>query len=99
MISMAQHTDETRRIEDLLRPEFPDVRAYRYNSASIRVRVIDKRFARMSKPDREKLVDPLLEKLPEDTQSDITILLLLTPEEAKSSLMNLEFEDPSPTSL
>lgn len=99
MISMAQHTEETRQIEDLLRSEFPEVHAYRYNSASIRVRVIDQRFGKVSKPDREKMVDPLLDKLPGDTQADITILLLLTPEETKTSLMNLEFEDPTPSSL
>ena len=36
-------------------------------------------------------------ELPEETQSDVTILLLLAPEEAGRSLMNLEFENPSPS--
>ena len=37
-------TEETRKIESLFRTEFPQTDAYRFNSASIRVRVIDDRF-------------------------------------------------------
>ena len=38
-----------------------------------------------------------LEKLPEEVQSDISMVVLLTPAETKRSLANLEFEDPSPS--
>jgi stress-induced morphogen len=92
-------TKETRQIEQVIRKSFPDVRAYRYNSASIRVRVIDKKFTKMSRVERERLVDPLLDELPEDTKSDITILLLLAPHETATSPMNLEFEHPTPSRL
>ena len=45
----AKRTGETRMVEDLLRNAgFETVDAYRYNPASIRVRVIDKRFEGMS---------------------------------------------------
>src|SRR5262245_37689959 len=55
-----KRTDETRQIEDLLRKEFQDVDAYRYNSASIRVRVVDPRFKGKSNAARDKMVDRLL---------------------------------------
>ena len=91
----AMQTAETKTIEDALAGHFPDVKVYRYNPASIRVRIIDERFRGRSKPERERMVLPLVRALPEDIQSDITILLLLAPEEAGQSLMNREFEDPS----
>ena len=37
-------TEETRQVEQTLRRAFSQVDAYRFNSASIRVRVIDSRF-------------------------------------------------------
>ena len=58
-------TSETRRVEEILREEFPNTDAYRYNSASIRVRVIDHRFEGKSTEERDAMVEPILEKLPE----------------------------------
>ena len=50
----AKRTDETRHVEEILRNAgFDQVDAYRYNSASIRVRVIDRRFERLSAEKRE----------------------------------------------
>ena len=89
----------TKLIEQRLQEQFPDTRAYQYNPASIRVRIIDQRFARKSNPERESLVVPVLDELPEDLQADITILLLLAPDEAEGSMMNVEFENPSPSLL
>lgn len=99
MVARNAKTDETKAIEELLRPHFGDVEAYRFNSASIRVRVIDERFRDLSKPDREARVAPLLRQLREELEADITLLLLLAPDELASSLMNLEFENPRPSSL
>lgn len=99
----SMRTDETRRIEDLLKTKFPRSDAYRYNSASIRVRVIDPKFEGKSAEDRDAMVEPLLAKLPAETQGDIMTLLTLTPDETATSrrkeLANLEFEDPSPSTL
>jgi hypothetical protein len=86
-------------IERLLAPQFENVKAYRYNSASIRVRVVDPCFDGLDPARREAKVLKLLKQLPEDVQSDITMLLLLTPDEMSGSLLNLEFEDPSPSML
>ena len=86
---------QTQLIEETLKPSFPNVEAYRYNLASIRVRIIDDRFKGKSNPERDDMVEPLLDKLPEDTQVDITILLLLAEDEVNQSMMNVEFENPS----
>jgi stress-induced morphogen len=98
-------TPETKRIERILRDSFPDhpadypPEAYRYNPASIRVRVVDESFRGKSRPDREAMVLPLLRKLGEDVRADITVLLLLSPDEVQQSMMNLEFEEPTPSRL
>jgi stress-induced morphogen len=90
---------ETALIEQKLKPHFSNVEAYRYNVASIRVRVIDSQFQGKSKVDRFDIVSSCLDELPEDIQTDITILLILTPEEIATSPMNVEFEYPSPSRL
>jgi stress-induced morphogen len=92
---------ETKKIEEVIKPSFPnaDVEVYRYNSASIRVRMIDIQFRGKSKAERHDMVAPLLRNLPENTQADITVLLLLSPEELETSPMNVEFEYPSPSRL
>ena len=72
---------------------------YRHNSASIRVRVIDSTFEGLSIGERSKLVWPILRSLPEEVRSEITVLLLLTPEEAPSSFANADFASPLPSSL
>jgi septation ring formation regulator EzrA len=44
-----KRTEETRSVEELLRQHFERADSYRYNSASIRVRVVDSRFEAMSR--------------------------------------------------
>jgi hypothetical protein len=96
-------TDETRMVEAVLRKAFPNTDAYRYNSASIRVRIIDPRFEGKSTAKRDAMVEPILEQLPEATQADIMNLITLYPDETTKStnalVANAEFEDPSPSML
>ena len=95
-----KQTAETRKVEEVLRKVFPHSDAYRYNSASIRVRVVDKRFEGKTAEQRDAMVEPLLERLPQNTQADIINLLTLTPsEQAAPSVANLEFDEPSPSML
>ena len=94
--------DDSRRIETLLREAgFERVDAYRFNSASVRVRVIDPRFEEMPVPEREDMVFPVIERLPERIREDILLLLTMAPSELKGRnrhlLVNLEFESPLPT--
>ena len=100
----AKRTEETRRVEEVLKKAgFQQADAYRYNSASIRVRVIDPHFQGKSAQDRDAMVEPLLDQLPEPIQADIMNLLTLYPGETDTSvrarLLNLEFEDPRPSML
>jgi hypothetical protein len=102
----AKRTAETRMIEDCLRPHFRQVDAYRYNSASIRVRVIDPQFEGMKRDRRDALVETELDKLPLETQRDIVTLftfapseLTQTPKTFREFMQNTEFDDPSPTML
>lgn len=103
----AKRTDETRNVEQALRNAgFESVDAYRYNSASIRVRVIDSQFEGLSPAERDAKVEPHLEQLPPRTQADIMNLftfapseLRQTPETFREFLLNTEFDDPSPSML
>ncbi|MCC6126536.1 MAG: hypothetical protein IT426_16370 [Pirellulales bacterium] len=94
----AKRTSETRHAEEIMRRHFESADAYRYNSASVRVRIIDPRFKGLSREERDDLVEPILELLPEDTQSDIMNLVLLYPgeegESFRANMMNAEFEHP-----
>jgi hypothetical protein len=102
-----KRTDETRQVEDLLRDAgFEKVDAYRYNAASIRVRVVDSRFERLSLADRDAMVEPYLDQLPERTQADIISLFTFAPSELQEApktlrefMLNMEFDDPSPSML
>lgn len=102
-----KRTDETRHVEETLRNAgFEKVDAYRYHSASIRVRVIDSQFEGLSHEMRDGLVEQHLERLPEHTQADIMTLFTFAPSELQQApttfrqfLQNVEFEDPSPSLL
>lgn len=75
------------------------INLYRQNSVSVRVRIVDPDFAGQGKPQRSQQVWRYLGRLPEDVQSDISTVLLLTPDETKSSFANLEFDEPVPSKL
>jgi len=102
----AKRTPETRMVEDLLRQHFQQADSYRYNSASIRVRVIDSRFEGLSREKRDAMVEQWLDRLPPDTQRDIVTLftfapsdLVRTPTTFREYMLNTEFDDPSPSML
>jgi stress-induced morphogen len=102
----AKRTSETRQVEDLLGRHFKQADSYRYNSASIRVRVIDPRFEGMSREQRDAMVEQYLDKLPPETQRDIVTLFTFAPSELKRTpttfreyMVNTEFDDPSPSML
>jgi stress-induced morphogen len=94
-------TKETEQVERWLRDHFKGwsaahpPTAYRYNQASIRVRLVSSRFKGKDFFEREEMVLPVIRGLPEHTQADIMILALLTPDELDRSPLNYEFEHPS----
>jgi hypothetical protein len=101
-----KRTSETRMVEQTLRPHFERVDSYRYNSASIRVRVIDQRFEGLSREKRDAMVEEHIDTLPPETQQDIVTLFVFAPSELTQTpktfrelMLNTEFDDPSPTML
>lgn len=89
-------TEETKSIERMLDKHFPQSsrdlpRAYRYNPASLRIRLVDPQFANKNRVQRERIVLPLIKTLPENTRLDIMFLLLLAPDEVEDSLANFEY--------
>jgi hypothetical protein len=101
-----RHTDDySSRIEELLADRYKahhpraKIKAYRYNPASVRVRILDPDFADKLLFQREEEVWKILKTLPEHVLGDVSMVLLLTPEESRESLANVEFEDPTPSLL
>ena len=76
-----------------------EIEAYRQNSVSVRIRILNPAFAGMSRVQREEEVWAVLDELPEDAVAEISLLLLLTPEEAKKSMASSEFDTPIPSRL
>jgi stress-induced morphogen len=73
---------------------------YRQNSASIRLRVVDRRFEGMTKSRRHADVWQFLAaRVPEDTLSDVSLVLAIAPAEMRESFANFEFERPVPSQL
>ena len=99
-------TEETRKIDSYLKQYFQQALSYRYNSAAIRVRVIDPRFEGLSREQRDGMVEPYLNQLPLETQRDILMLLTFAPADLerppatfREFMLNVEFEHPSPSML
>ena len=69
---------------------------YRYSLYSIRIRIVDPSFEKMSRSARNDLIWDLLDELDEEISSDVNMLLLRTPGELETSAGNMEFEHPSP---
>ena len=65
----------------------------RRNNAILRIRIIDQNFKGLNLVQRDNLLWTFLDNLPEDVFAQITMLLLLTPEEAQKSWVNLEFDE------
>ncbi len=96
----SRQTDETRLVEESLRAVFPETDAYRYNAASIRVRVVDPRFAGLNADQRDDMLDAIVAKLPASIQGDIMVLLAMTPDEFRDRkfigrFTNQSFENPA----
>lgn len=89
---------QSREVEAFLRGHgFPTAECYRpaqYHFL-LRVRIIDERFRGLSRVEREDLVEPLIQQLPEELQSSITMLVMITEDERTKSLVNREFEEAS----
>jgi hypothetical protein len=73
-----------------------EIEVYRYNSASIRVRIIDPDFAGKGWAIRNEQIWNLVAPLPENIATQISLLVLLTPKEKTRPGVNIEFENSTP---
>jgi stress-induced morphogen len=94
--------DSTKQIRDALKQyaeQHPQAKIDidRRLHAAIRIRIVDPDFAGIDRADRHDLIWDLFEGLSEDVVSEIYLLLLLTPKEAKTSIGNMEFDHPLQT--
>jgi hypothetical protein len=105
MAKVAVRDAATRTVEKALQDQYVSkhptakVAVYRYNSASIRIRVLDKAFEGKDILAREEEFIPIIRSLPDDIQDQITVLLTLTPKESKRSQFSAEFDNPTPSPL
>ena len=76
-----------------------EIEVYRYNSVSVRIRIINPEFEGVRRAAREDEPWRFLNELPEEVVAEISLLLLFTPEEAKQSFANMEFDNPIPSKL
>lgn len=76
-----------------------EIVVYRHNSVSVRIRIVDPDFDGISKAERHDLVWDFVKDLPEAQQSEISLLLLFTPDEVERSFANDEFDHPIPSPL
>jgi hypothetical protein len=74
-----------------------NIEVYRQNNVSVRIRVIDPSYAKKGWAEREEELWKLLLDLPDEVVADISMILMLTPEEAKESFASKEFDDPIPS--
>ena len=100
-----EHPDEVlKQIVQALKSTTPPIRAPRSkstgpNNVSVRVRVIASEFKGIGRAEREDDMWPILEELPEEVMQEISPLLMFTPDEAKKSFANMEFDNPAPSIL
>jgi hypothetical protein len=74
-----------------------EVKVKRQNPYSLRIRIIDPDFHGIDRATRDEKAWEILDDLADEILSEITMLVLLAPDESKSSLANLEFDHPSPS--
>ena len=103
-VLFGQPDDELKQVQERLEAyerDYPGSRAmlYRQSSASIRIRIIDERFAGLHKHERHDTAWKYVEPLPIEVLEQITLLLLLAPSELGKSITNYEFDHPATSAL
>jgi stress-induced morphogen len=73
---------------------------YRQNSASVRIRIVDQRFDGLSIGQRHDAVWKFIaDRLGQEELQEISVLLMLTPQEKLVSDMSSDFDHPIPSML
>ena len=77
-----------------LRHPRAEIQILRKNVASIHVRIVDPDFEGIDRADRHDAAWEFIAELPESVQCSVSVLLLLTPDEATNSFASSEFDPP-----
>jgi hypothetical protein len=93
--------DSIRKGLEAYQADHPDAEIgyYRQNSVSVRIRIVDPSLRGLEREQRHAHFWKYFDETSEEAQSDITMLLLLAPDEVKRSFANVEFDDPVPSQL
>ena len=77
------------------------IELYRQNSVSVRVRIVNESFRGLSRSQREDLVWEHLNALDGGAQNEISMLILVTPDELDDpfAFSSHEFDSPFPSRL
>jgi stress-induced morphogen len=100
--SQDQVVEKVRSVLDEYERAHPGAKAsvYRHSSAAIRIRIVDEQFENQSKGERHDSAWKFIGgRLTVDEIEDVSMLLLLTPDEMSRSFLNFEFDDPIPSQL
>lgn len=92
------YVDKLKSILDEYERAFPGLKAeiYRYNPASIRIRVVGDLYQGMPKSRRhDHAYDFISQRAESDLMDEISMLLLLPASEMKNNFTSHEFDDPS----
>lgn len=73
------------------------IEVYRHSPYVVRIRIVDDAFRGKSRVERHRMAWNYLATLDDETLSDVSLLLLLTPSERSTSMVNVEFDDPIPS--
>lgn len=96
------YVDKLKSILDEYEQAYPGLKAevYRYNPASIRIRVVGDLYAGMPKSSRhDHAYDFISQRSESDLLDEISMLLLLPESEKKNNFTSHEFDDPSKSLL
>jgi stress-induced morphogen len=81
-------------------PDEPEEVVYQYNPIAIRVRVVSPKFRGKSAAEREEMINGAIRSVSPKVTEDISMLFMLTPEEANHpTLLHREFDDPTDSYL
>jgi stress-induced morphogen len=69
---------------------------YRRSRFALRIRIIDPDFAGLDRVDRDELIREYIKSVPDEVMDELSMLLLLTPDEVEQSIANFDFENPEP---
>lgn len=95
--AVRKHAERWLRAHDMKAARVDVYRLHPY--CSIRVRVVDRAFSGKSMEERDAMTSTLLDDLPDEIDRDISLVLLLSPDELRTDFINHDFDHPLPAAF